>query len=134
MLAVLPRCPAIRCIVYDKDRGMRHYKQPQLVGYADLLKEGREVVSARPDFLQTEAARGNGEDAAFLFFTSGTSGPAKGVVLTHASLIDRARVAMAAEKLSDTDVAMAYLPPGWIGQNLFSYVQPMATGPTRYAR
>ena len=128
VLAILPRCPAIRCIVYDKDRGMRHYKQPQLVGYADLLKEGREVVSARRDFLQTEAARGNGQDAAFLFFTSGTTGPAKGVVLTHASLIDRARVAVTTEKLSDTDVAMAYLPPGWIGQNLFSYVQPMAAG------
>ena len=23
---------------------------------------------------------------------------------------------------------MAYLPPGWIGQNLFSYVQPMVVG------
>ena len=69
-----------------------------------------------------------GQDAAFLFFTSGTTGPAKGVVLTHGSLIDRARVAAAAENLTDTDVAMAYLPPGWIGQNLFSYVQPMVVG------
>ena len=65
---------------------------------------------------------------AFVFFTSGTTGPAKGVVLTHASLIDRARVAAATESLKDTDVAMAYLPPGWIGQNLFSYVQPMVVG------
>ena len=23
---------------------------------------------------------------------------------------------------------MAYLPPGWIGQNLFGYVQPMVVG------
>ena len=30
--------------------------------------------------------------------------------------------------LKDTDVAMAYLPPGWIGQNLFGYVQPMVVG------
>src|SRR5262249_36937520 len=27
-----------------------------------------------------------------------------------------------------TDVAMAYLPLGWIGQNLFAYVQPMVVG------
>ena len=70
------------------------------------------------DFLQAEVARGSGEDSAFLFFTSGTTGPAKGVVLTHASLIDRARVAASMGELKDTDVAMAYLPPGWIGQNL----------------
>ena len=82
----------------------------------------------RADFLQAEAARGSGQDSAFLFFTSGTTGPAKGVVLTHGALIDRARVAATTESLKDTDVAMAYLPPGWIGQNLFSYVQPMVVG------
>ena len=124
----LPRCPTVRCIVYDKDRGMRHYKQPQLVSYDSLLQQGRELAASPRDFLQIQAAHGSGDDAAFLFFTSGTTGPAKGVVLTHKSLIDRARVAAAMEGLSDADVAMAYLPPGWIGQNLFSYVQPMVAG------
>lgn len=128
LLEILPRCPTIRCIVYDKDRGMRHYTQPQLVSYAALLQQGRELVASKHDFLQAEAARGTGQDAAFLFFTSGTTGPAKGVVLTHASLIDRARMVAATEGLTDTDVAMAYLPPGWIGQNLFSYIQPMVVG------
>ena len=128
LLELLPRCPTIRCIVYDEDRGMRHYKQPQLVSYDTLLQQGREFAAAKREFLQAEAARGTGQDVAFLFFTSGTTGPAKGVVLTHASLIDRARVAAASEGLKDTDVAMAYLPPGWIGQNLFGYVQPMVVG------
>jgi len=128
LLELLPRCPTIRCIVYDEDRGMRHYKQPQLVSYDTLLQQGREFAGSKREFLQAEAERGTGQDVAFLFFTSGTTGPAKGVVLTHASLIDRARVAAASEGLKDTDVAMAYLPPGWIGQNLFSYVQPMVVG------
>jgi long-chain acyl-CoA synthetase len=128
LLAILPLCPTVRCIVYDKDRGMRHYKQPQLVSYDALLQEGRALAMQKRDFLQAEVARGKGEDSAFLFFTSGTTGPAKGVVLTHAALIDRARVAAAMADLKDTDVAMAYLPPGWIGQNLFGYVQPMVVG------
>ena len=128
LLEILPRCPTVRCIVYDKDRGMRHYDQPQLVSYDALLQQGRELVAAKGGTAQAEAARGTGQDAAFLFFTSGTTGPAKGVVLTHGALIDRARVAAATENLTDTDVAMAYLPPGWIGQNLFSYVQPMVVG------
>ncbi|MBR1120524.1 AMP-binding protein [Bradyrhizobium lablabi] len=128
LLRILPLCPTVQCIVYDKDRGMRHYKQKELVGYDALLQRGRELVAARRDFLQAEAARGTGQDTAFVFFTSGTTGPAKGVVLTHASLIDRARVAAARGELTDADVAMAYLPPGWIGQNLFGYVQPMVAG------
>ena len=128
LLEILPRCPTVRSIVYDKDRGMRHYNRPELVSYDALLQQGRELAAAKSSFLQDEAARGTGQDAAFLFFTSGTTGPAKGVVLTHGALIDRARVAATTENLKDTDVAMAYLPPGWIGQNFFSYVQPMVVG------
>jgi long-chain acyl-CoA synthetase len=128
LLAILPRCPSVRCIVYDKDRGMRHYKQPQLVSYDAQLKEGKELAGQKRDFLQEELARGKGEDPAFVFFTSGTTGPAKGVVQTYAALIDRAHLAAAIGRLNDTDVAMAYLPPGWIGQNLFGYVQPMVVG------
>lgn len=128
LLRILPRCPSLQCIVYDKDRGMRHYRQPELVSYADLLDQGRQLIAGKREFLNGEIARGSGEDAAFLFFTSGTTGPAKGVVLTHAALIDRARVAADVGELTDADVAMAYLPPGWIGQNLFGYVQPMVVG------
>jgi len=128
LLEILPRCPTVQCIVYDKDRGMRHYAQRELVSYASLLEQGRQLAAEKGDFLQAEIARGSGEDPAFLFFTSGTTGPAKGVVLTHASLIDRARVAASMGGLKDTDVAMAYLPPGWIGQSLFGYVQPMVAG------
>jgi len=63
-----------------------------------------------------------------MFFTSGTTGVPKGVVLTHASLIDRARAAAEMEGLGDADVVLAYLPPAWIGQNIFSYAQPFVTG------
>ena len=128
LLDILPQCPAIQCIVYDEDRGLRHYRQPQLVSYAALLAQGRELAGTNGDALQAEIQRGSGQDVAFLFFTSGTTGPSKGVVLSHAALIDRARAAAAAEGLNDKDVATAYLPPGWIGQNLFSYVQPMVVG------
>src|SRR5581483_4008061 len=47
LLAILPRCPSLRCIVYDKDRGMRHYRQPELVGYADLLEQGRRLIAEK---------------------------------------------------------------------------------------
>ena len=107
---------------------MRHYRQSELVSYDSVLQQGRELIAGKRDFLKAEIARGSGEDTAFVFFTSGTTGPAKGVVLTHAALIDRARVAARMGGLTDADVAMAYLPPGWIGQNLFGYVQPMVVG------
>jgi len=128
LLEILPRCPTVRCIVFDKDRGMRHYRQPQLVSYSDLLRLGTQLVQSNRSLLEEECSRGSGEDTAFVFFTAGTMGPPKGVVLTHAALIDRARRLAALEGLTHRDVAIAYLPPAWLGQILFSYVVPMVVG------
>ena len=128
ILEILPQCPSITTIVYDEDRGMRHYKQPQLVSFAALRDKGLDLLAARQAMLQDELAKGSGSDPAAMFFTSGTTGQAKGVVLTHAALIDRASVAAEMERLTDRDVAVAYLPPAWIGQNIFSYAQPMVAG------
>ncbi len=60
LLTILPKCPSVRCIVYDEDRGMRHYKQPQLVSYAALLQEGKALADSKRDALRAEAARGKG--------------------------------------------------------------------------
>ena len=128
LLEVLPNCPALRRIYYDDPRGMRHYAQPQLTAYDKLLHEGREALARDPAFLETEIAKGSGADTAAMFFTSGTTGNPKGVVLTHHALIDRAMAAAEMEGLGDSDVVLAYLPPAWIGQNIFSYAQPFVTG------
>ena len=128
LLEILPRCPSLKCIYYDEPRGLRHYTQPQLMSCDKLIEIGRESFRRDPAFLETEIAKGAGSDTAAMFFTSGTTGVAKGVVLTHHSLIDRAKVAAEMEGLSDTDVVLAYLPPAWIGQNIFSYAQPFVTG------
>ena len=52
----------------------------------------------------------------------------KGVVHTHRSLIDRARAGADFDKLTSQEEVLAYLPPAWIGQNIFSYAQWLACG------
>lgn len=128
LLEILPQCPTLKHIYYDDPRGMRHYKQPQLMSYESLLELGRESFKRDPAFVETEIAKGAHDDAAAMFFTSGTTGVPKGVVLTHHALIDRSRAAAEFEGLDDRDVVLAYLPPAWIGQNIFSYAQPFVAG------
>jgi long-chain acyl-CoA synthetase len=128
LLEILPQCPNLAHIYFDEPRGLRHYAQPQLMSCEKLIEIGTQKQKQDPGFLDAEIAKGSAADTAAMFFTSGTTGTAKGVVLTHLSLIDRARAAAEMEGLGDTDVALAYLPPAWIGQNIFSYAQPFVTG------
>ncbi len=128
MLEILPHCPTLKHIYYDDPRGMRHYKQTQLMGYDRLLEIGHESFKRDPAFLDSEIAKGAGGDAAAMLFTSGTTGVAKGVVLTHGALIDRAKVSAEFDGLDERDVVLAYLPPAWVGQFIFSVAQPMVTG------
>src|SRR3546814_2367424 len=61
-------------------------------------------------------------------YTSGTTGKPKGVMLSHHALIDRALAVQELENLTDREDVLAYLPPAWIGQNMFSYTQFLVTG------
>jgi long-chain acyl-CoA synthetase len=128
LLEILPQCPTLKHIYYDDSRGLRHYAQPELQAYEKLLEAGRAALDRDPSLLEAEIAKGTGADTAAMFFTSGTTGNPKGVVLTHHALIDRAAAAAEMERLGDQDVVLAYLPPAWIGQNIFSYAQPFVTG------
>jgi len=128
LLEIQPQCPTLTHLIYDDPRGLRHYKQAGLISYEDLLAKGREALSRDPAFLDGEIAKGSGSDTAAMLFTSGTTATPKGVALTHHALIDRAKVAADLEKLDDSDVVLAYLPPAWVGQFIFSLAQPLVTG------
>src|SRR6266850_6354036 len=128
LLEILPQCPSLEHIYYDDPRGLRHYRQAGLVSYDSLLERGRKGYERDPAFLEREIAKGSGSDTAALFFTSGTTGTPKGVVLTYTNLIERSKVVADWEHITDQDVVLAFMPPAWIGQNIFSYAQPLVAG------
>jgi len=130
MLEVRGEHAALRHIYYDDPRGLRHYTQEGLLPYEELTRLGAALLSVQPKFIDEEIAKGSSGDTAALFYTSGTTGKPKGVVQTHHSLIDRARVCTEMEGLTVYEDVLAYLPLAWIGQNIFSYAQALATGYT----
>jgi len=128
MLELREHCPQLSRIWFDDPRGLRHYNEPGLSSLDDLIASGREHLAQQPGFFDAEVQKGEGPDDAAMFFTSGTTGNPKGVVHTHNSLIDRAQAGARFDKLTSDEEVLAYLPPAWIGQNIFSYAQWIACG------
>ena len=128
LLEVQPECPQLKHIYYDDPRGLRDYPAPELKTFEALQALGIEYNRIHRYFYDEQVAMGKSSDTAVMLYTSGTTGNAKGVVLTHSNLITSGRNAAEMENLREDDDVLAYLPMAWVGQNIFSYTQPLAVG------
>ena len=128
LLEIRPDCAGLAHIYFDDPRGLRNYQQAGLVSLSDVQKQGQQFAHQSPAFFDKEVASNQADDVAAMFFTSGTTGNPKGVVHTHRSLLDRAKAGADFDHLTENEEVLAYMPPAWIGQNIFSYAQWLCCG------
>ena len=128
LLEISPQCPQLTNIYFDDPRSLRKYDEPRLASLETLLDNGKAFAAKQPGFFKAEVEKAQPEDVAAMFFTSGTTGNPKGVVHTHNSLLNAAESGAKFDKLTSHEEVLAYLPPAWIGQNIFSYSQWLVCG------
>ncbi len=128
LLELRPSCPGLKRIWFDDPRGLRNYAEDGLASIDALVAAGEAHDAAHPGFFDAQVARCQPDDVAAMFFTSGTTGNPKGVVHSHATLLDRASAGQRFDKLTADEEVLAYMPLAWIGQNIFSYAQWLACG------
>ncbi|MFM2083280.1 MAG: hypothetical protein RLY95_98 [Pseudomonadota bacterium] len=115
-------------IYFDDPRGLRNYAASGVSALDDLIATGKAFAASQPDFFKNEVAKCQPDDVVAMFFTSGTTGNPKGVVHTHRSMLDRAEAGQDFDHLTEREEVLAYLPPAWVGQNIFSYAQWLCCG------
>ena len=128
VLEIREKVRHLQHIFYDDGRGLRNYQQPGLQSYEALRASGRNLLQKQPAAIEDEINKGRASDVAAMFYTSGTTGNAKGVVLGYDNLIAAARAGAEMEALSSDEQVLAYLPMAWVGQNIFSYTQWLVCG------
>jgi len=119
ILQIRGDAPRIEKVIYWDPKGMWGYKLPFVMSFKEVQKLGDEYEKEHPTFFEDEIERGNGKDLAIICYTSGTSGRAKGVMITHENLITTVRSWFKVEPWYETDNYLSYVPPAWITEQNF---------------
>ena len=130
IISIKDRLPKLERMFYDEPRGLRDYDHSRLTPIADIIKDGAAALQD-PAFAKTiddGIANGNGDDPSIILYTSGTTGQSKGVMLTCARSVQAAVDTVTFDKLTEKDVALAYLPLAWVGDHYLNYAQSLVAG------
>jgi len=100
------------------------------LGLADVRERGRTLLAQAPDTVESARARIRPGDVATIVYTSGTTGPPKGCVLTHRNYVAMVEMVLAAgDVLRSDDVVLLHLPLAHTFARLVELAAP-ATGAT----
>jgi long-chain acyl-CoA synthetase len=108
-----------KVIVWDLE-GLRHFTDPMVMTYNDLLEVGRQIVEEDTDLFERRMAEVTPKDLSVLIYTSGTTGPPKGAMLTHRNVIWMGRAINVDVPIKNTDEILSFLPLCHVFQRLFS--------------
>ena len=85
-LEVIDDLPGLEKIVYFEERGLYNYNHPKLMRFADFLEIGKAEYEDYPTCVDEHLDALEDEDIAFLVYTSGTTGPPKGSMISHGNI------------------------------------------------
>ena len=125
-IEVLDRLPDLQKIVYIEPRGIRHrYHDPRLLAWPDFLALGAEHRKAHPEAVTERMSQASAEDVVTLVYTSGTTGPPKGAMLTVSNVeyvIDTLihGGGFTSPPPDEHDITLSYLPLCHVAERIFT--------------
>ncbi len=124
------QCSSFEEMIYCDGRGMQEYQSSRLHIFSDIREMGKKFTQDHPNFLNDISNNVAQDNEAFIIYTPGTSGDAKGVVHTYSSLINVAKAFAESENISSQEEVLAFLPISYAASALFSYTLWLLKGYT----
>ena len=127
--------PSLTHILYVEPRGVRSYTDDRLMFWDEFLELGREHMATNPTAVYDRMAEASADDVMTLVYTSGTTGPPKGAMVTNANAsfaIDK--IINSSDRIPDgrppgpDDLIVTYLPLCHIAERIFSTWTLVSTG------
>ena len=124
-------------IIYVEPRGFGDYTDERLIFWDDFLELGRQHREANPGALEALMAAAEPTDIMTLVYTSGTTGPPKGAMLSNANAeYAMNKIIMDTTRTPDgkapnpSDLIVTYLPLCHVAERIFSTWTLCIAGPS----
>ena len=116
-----------KVFIFDME-GLTDFKDPQVMPFDELLALGRKHDAANPGLWKQCIAACGPSDLALLVYTSGTTGPPKGAMLSHRNVIFQLKNADAFIPLDSDGEQLAFLPLCHVAERTFTAFLPLRSG------
>ncbi len=127
-LEIKNELPLLKKVIYWDPKGLRNYDDPMLISFTEVIKLGKEYERTHPGLFEQNVEKGEGDDIAFIYYTSGTTGLPKGAMLTHQALITTAQGFINRYPLNENDDLISNFPAAWVGDSFFATLPHLLTG------
>jgi len=130
ILEVRARCPQlVKIFVYDME-GLHAFRDEQVMPFEALLELGARHEREHPGAWEPMVEIARPDDLAILVYTSGTTGPPKGAMLSHRNILFQLGYADFIADPRPGDQQLSFLPLSHIAERTFTVFYPLRTGAT----
>jgi len=127
ILEVRENCPSLKkIIIYDLE-GLHDFSDPQVISFSELIKLGESIDKNNPDLFESLMAKVSPEDIAILVYTSGTTGPSKGAMISNKNIVYQINTGINIFKPQENDEQLSFLPLCHILERTVSVMYPLQT-------
>ena len=128
ILEVRDECPSLeKIIVYDME-GLHEFKDDQVISYDEFIKIGQKLNAEQPDLWINLINEVQPNDIAILVYTSGTTGPSKGAMISNQNLMYSINIGLEIFKPKENEEQLSFLPLCHILERSVSVMFPLKSG------
>ena len=130
LTGVRDETPTVGTVVVIDPHGTQEYDDDRLISWEEFVERGARVAETDPDAFYDHIARLDSDNACMIVYTSGTTGPPKGAMLSSRNVTVTADACVEAFGYRENEQMLSYLPLCHLAEKIFTLYLPLATGAT----